>query len=147
MNKTLLFFFLILIYLSGCIHLDQTTPEEIITENNSIYEDSFETNMDSSNQEPITKKYDLSFDITAVPNKHPEMIPYFEKYQPINNERHNPSIKTIQLKNALFVLFEKNKKVDKMINSLPHYKIEQGTIYSSSNRTQKLKAKIMFSEL
>jgi len=80
MNKTLLFFFLILIYLSGCIHLDKTTSEEIIIENNSIYEDSFETNMDSSNQEPITKKYDLSFDITAVPNKHPEMIPYFEKY-------------------------------------------------------------------
>lgn len=88
-----------------------------------------------------------SIDIVELLSQHNEMIPYFEKYQPINNERHNPSIKTIQLKNALFVLFEKNKKVDKMINSLPHYKIEQGTIYSSSNRTQKLKAKIMLSEL
>jgi hypothetical protein len=88
-----------------------------------------------------------SIDIVELLSQHNEMIPYFEKYQPINNERHNPSIKTIQLKNALFVLFEKNMKVDKMINSLPHYKIEQGTIYSSSNRTQKLKAKIMLSEL
>jgi len=80
MNKTLLFFFLLIIYLSGCIHLDINSTEEVKIQNNLSDEDSFENNMALLNQEPIAKKYDLSFDINAVPNKYPEMIPYFDKY-------------------------------------------------------------------
>ena len=60
MNKTLLFFFLLIIYLSGCIHLDINSNEEVKIQNNRTYEDSFENNMALLNQEPIAKKYYLS---------------------------------------------------------------------------------------
>lgn len=84
-----------------------------------------------------------SVDIFELLKQHNEQNPYFEKYEKLNNERHNPSDKIKQLKKALIILIEKKYKIEEMIIDLPKLKEKQGKIYSSSSRTARLKAQLI----
>ena len=77
-------------------------------------------------------------DIFELLKQHNEMIPYFEKYEHLNNERNYPSEKTKQLKEDLSILLKKKNTISKLIEDLPQLIKKQGIIYSSSNRTKKL---------
>ena len=93
-------------------------------------------------------QYDLNgIDIFELLKRNDEMIPYFEKYEKDNEERNNQSENTIELKNKLIKLFRKANKIKKIINELPRLKLEQGKKYSSSGRTERLKAEMLKSEL
>lgn len=76
MNKTTIFIFLLFIFMSGCIQ-----DNNLISEDNQIKENLIEDKVfQNEKNEPTIKNYELSFDISAVPNKHSEMIFYFDKY-------------------------------------------------------------------
>lgn len=77
-------------------------------------------------------------DIFELLKQHNEMIPYFKKYEDLNNERNYPSEKTKQLKEKLLILLKKKNTIEKLIEELPELIKMQGQIYSSSKRTKKI---------
>lgn len=119
------------------------------TENDYIYIDArideqYQSAINIPRHYIIDKKFNTQYilnclDIFELLEHYNEMIPYFEKYKKINDERKNPSEKTKQLKNALHILLKKRNQIEDLIRDFYKLKKEQGRVYSSSNRLNKLK--------
>ena len=91
----------------------------------------------------LNEQYILNgVDIFELLKQNNEMVPFFEKYEDLNNQRYNPSERNKQLKDALLFLLKKKDNLSHLIKRIPRMKKEEARTYSSSRRTQRLKEKV-----